>query len=93
MKKLHWSLFVACALLCSAAPLAAQSKDSDKDKSDKSSQQDKSNQPGKSSQNQDQNAYLGVAIEPVHHSMARHMGEKLKNGQGLIVVDVHEDSP
>ena len=81
MKKLHWSLLVACALLCSAAPLSAQSKDSDKDKSDKSSQNEK------------QSAYLGIAIEPVHRSMARHLGEKLKEGQGLVVVDVHEGSP
>jgi membrane-associated protease RseP (regulator of RpoE activity) len=99
MKKLHWSLLVACALLCSAAPLSAQSKDSDKDKSDKSSQPekttqpDKSNQQNKSSQNQDQPAYLGVAIEPVHHGVARHMGDKLKRGQGLLVVNVHEGSP
>jgi len=37
--------------------------------------------------------YLGIGIEPLHAAMLRHLPQLLRDGRGIMVVDVHHDSP
>jgi C-terminal processing protease CtpA/Prc len=38
-------------------------------------------------------AYLGVGIEVLHPAMLRHLPQLLRDGRGIMVTEVHEDSP
>jgi len=37
--------------------------------------------------------YLGIGIEPLHAAMLRHLPQLLRDGRGIMVIDVHDDSP
>jgi len=37
--------------------------------------------------------YLGVGIEPLHEAMLRHLPQLLRDGRGIMVTEVHHDSP
>jgi len=104
MKKL-WLLFLAgsvgwnlalCPTLKAADKDAAAKADVEKTDAGKTdtakTDSDSSRRSGRS-EAREHRPYLGIGIEPLHAAMLRHLPQLVRDGRGIMVTEVHHDSP
>jgi len=104
MRKL-WLLLLAGAVGCNLAlcpALKAADKDStaktevektDAGKTETAKTNSDSSRRAERAEVREHRPYLGIAIEPLHAAMLRHLPQLLRDGRGIMVMEVHRDSP
>jgi len=79
--------------------ICASARADDKEGAKASEEKDKDSSTTKRDDSNDKNrridhmAYVGMGIEPLHPAMLRHLPQLLRDGRGIMVTEVAEDSP